>query len=60
MRAGNRPFNRGLRLDYCVASARLLSPEGAEGLRVADAFILDTDTVGCSDHGPVGLVLTGI
>ena len=60
VRAGNRPYNRGLRLDYSVASKRLLEPAAEPGaLRVADAFILGEDTVGVSDHSPVGLVLTG-
>ena len=57
-RAGNRPFNGGLRLDYTAVSARLIGT-GAQ-LRVADAFIDDEGTLGTSDHGPVGIVLTGL
>ncbi|CAM9658539.1 unnamed protein product [Discosporangium mesarthrocarpum] len=49
MRAGNRAFNRGMRLDYCLASPTL-----AEDAH--DAFVLDA-TVGVSDHCPVGCVL---
>lgn len=58
MRAGNRPFNRGMRLDYCLASRALVGgragPDGAPGLH--DAFVLDKETVGFSDHCPVGVV----
>lgn len=51
-RAGNRPVNKGLRLDYTLASAKLF---GSSGLRVVDAFILDK--VNGSDHAPVGITL---
>jgi exonuclease III len=63
-----RPFNRGLRLDYFLASAAM-APGGAGGAgagasgddatipRVHDAFICDADTNGVSDHAPVGVVL---
>lgn len=66
VRAGNRPFNRGLRLDYFIASSSLcLNPGGnltdlaqAKGKPcVIDAYILDQDTNGISDHAPVGLDL---
>lgn len=71
VRAGNRPVNRGMRLDYCLASRALVgSGGGAEGNGEAgeggewggrgvlhDAFVLDRDTVGVSDHCPVGMVL---
>lgn len=72
VRAGNRPVNRGMRLDYCLASRALVvgSGGGAEGNGEAggggewggrgvlhDAFVLDRDTVGVSDHCPVGVVL---
>lgn len=50
IRAGNRPFNRGLRLDYVLTSGSL-----KDGIH--DAFILDGDTVGVSDHCPVGAVV---
>ncbi|CAM9187761.1 unnamed protein product [Ectocarpus sp. 12 AP-2014] len=52
VRARNRPVNRGMRLDYCLASRGLVGGDG-----VHDAFVLDRDTVGVSDHCPVGLVL---
>lgn len=54
VRAGNRPFNKGLRLDYTLASRRLFDG-GSDGVEVVDAFILDT----CegSDHCPVGISL---
>jgi len=54
-RAGNRPFNRGLRLDYFVASLGLAS--ASSGLRLHDAFICSGGTDGVSDHAPVGVVL---
>lgn len=76
VRAGNRPVNRGMRLDYCLASRALVrNGGGADGQRggegvarggggeaggrgvVHDAFVLDRDTVGVSDHCPVGVVL---
>ena len=54
VRAGNRPFNKGLRLDYTLASRRLFDG-GSDGVEVVDAFILDK----CegSDHCPVGISL---
>ena len=54
VRAGNRPFNKGLRLDYTLASRRLFDG-GSDGVEVVDAFILDA----CegSDHCPVGISL---
>lgn len=54
VRAGNRPRNRGMRLDYCLASRALVSGEAGT---LHDAFVLDRDTVGVSDHAPVGVVL---
>jgi exodeoxyribonuclease III len=51
-RAGNRPVNKGLRLDYTLASQSLF---GESELRVVDAFILDK--VMGSDHAPVGMTL---
>ena len=55
-RAGNRPVNKGLRLDYTLASKSLFDePEGTSKLLVVDAFILDK--VMGSDHAPVGMVL---
>jgi exonuclease III len=64
-----RPFNRGLRLDYFLASAAMAPAGGAGGSsdagapasaappRVHDAFICDGDTKDASDHAPVGVVL---
>jgi exonuclease III len=44
----NRPMNRGLRLDYVLASP---------SLKLADAFILSTDDAWpFADHSPVGAV----
>lgn len=59
VRAGNRPVNRGMRLDYCLASPRLVNGDFANGDVgcVHDAFVLDQDTVGVSDHCPVGVVI---
>ena len=54
VRAGNRPVNRGMRLDYCLASKTLAN--GDSGV-VHDAFVLDRETIGISDHCPVGVVL---
>lgn len=63
VRAGNRPVNRGMRLDYCLASRSLVSGAeagggggGGGGGTLHDAFVLDRDTVGVSDHAPVGAV----
>lgn len=61
VRAGNRAVNRGMRLDYCLAS-RVLVDGGVENATVGeggvvhDAFVLDRETVGVSDHCPVGVV----
>lgn len=54
VRAGNRPVNRGMRLDYCLVSKTLANEDCGV---VHDAFVLDRDTVGISDHCPVGVVL---
>ncbi len=59
-RAGNRPYNRGMRLDYFLASAPLMGTGGGDAFpRVLDAFVLDEEAalVGMSDHAPVGVVL---
>ena len=55
-RAGNRPRNRGLRLDYFAASTRVVFDE-KEKVAVTDGFILDALTVGASDHAPIGVTL---
>jgi exodeoxyribonuclease III len=63
-RVGNRPKNRGLRLDYFLCSRRMCSdrsevpgtdPKG--DVRLVDGFILDRITVGASDHAPLGVTL---
>lgn len=53
-RAGNRSKNRGMRLDYCLASRALVNGDRGS---LHDAFVLDEATVGESDHCPVGAVL---
>jgi exodeoxyribonuclease-3/AP endonuclease-1 len=52
-RAGNRPFNRGLRLDYWLYP---LEPASGQPTLV-DAFICNAATAAVSDHAPVGVVL---
>eukprot|EP00186_Timspurckia_oligopyrenoides_P005221 CAMPEP_0182446466 /NCGR_PEP_ID=MMETSP1172-20130603/4221_1 /TAXON_ID=708627 /ORGANISM="Timspurckia oligopyrenoides, Strain CCMP3278" /LENGTH=370 /DNA_ID=CAMNT_0024642399 /DNA_START=1241 /DNA_END=2353 /DNA_ORIENTATION=- len=54
MRAGNRAYNRGLRLDYFVVSSELLH-DTERGARVLDCTVLDS-YLG-SDHAPVKLSL---
>ncbi len=58
-RANNRPVNKGLRIDYAVVSRRLLPGQGtATGAPVVfDAFHLDRECVGLSDHCAVGISL---
>ena len=61
-RVGNRPKNRGLRLDYFLASRRAfageLSKSGSPAdVEVLDGYILDRLTVGASDHAPLGVTL---
>ena len=61
VRAFNRPGNKGIRLDYFICSPDLF-PDGDSSskesrLKVHDTYILPADTVGCSDHCPVALVL---
>lgn len=56
VRAGNRPKNRGLRLDYAVAPSSLLASEsGAPSL--VDVFHLPEMSPG-GDHCPVGALLS--
>lgn len=59
VRAGNRPWNRGLRLDYFLASEGLFVEDAktAKGPVVHDAWIMDGAVPG-GDHCPVGLVLS--
>ena len=56
VRAGNRGPNKGLRIDYFVASEGLMV-ENKEGVRVHDSFTMP-DATNCSDHCPIGVVLT--
>jgi exodeoxyribonuclease-3/AP endonuclease-1 len=56
--AGNRPFNRGLRLDYVVASKSMVEGGGVSP-SIADSYLLD-DTAcfpAFSDHCPIGCVV---
>ncbi|CAM9781662.1 unnamed protein product [Chrysoparadoxa australica] len=48
-RARNRPFNRGLRIDYWLV------PETAAN-NVYDAYIVEEAAAAASDHSPVGLI----
>jgi exonuclease III len=50
-----RDGNRGLRIDYALASRQLCQGNGAVVVR--DAYILDEATRGVSDHCPVGVDL---
>jgi exodeoxyribonuclease III len=57
-RCGNRPVNKGLRLDYAIVSPALVKPQGvgATGAKLADCFVLD-DTEqypAFTDHAPMG------
>ena len=57
-RAGNKPRNRGLRLDYFAASERIVSSgRDGGGVRVVDSFVLDKLVAEASDHAPVGITL---
>jgi exodeoxyribonuclease-3/AP endonuclease-1 len=61
-RAGNRPFNRGLRLDYWLVSNSMARAEEAassphKAPKLHDAFICGDATPGVSDHAPVGVTL---
>jgi len=56
-RAGNRPFNRGLRLDYWLVSNTLLAQSTAGSPKLHDAFLCAEATAGVSDHCPVGVTL---
>jgi exodeoxyribonuclease-3 len=57
-RAGNRRWNRGLRIDYCVVSACLLAEGVTSGSlpRLHSSFICDDEAAypPFSDHAPVG------
>jgi len=70
MRANNRPANRGLRLDYCIASRNLCvdvdaygdnKKKSKPGIYVGDSFILDDldQFPSFSDHCPVGCTIVG-
>jgi exodeoxyribonuclease III len=51
VRAGNRPFNKGLRLDYFVAPREMMDPNAP--VRLFDSWILDDVAETVSDHAPV-------
>ena len=53
VRAGNKPWNRGLRLDYWLVS-RAVAEQSPGAPSLVDAFVVDS--VG-SDHAPVGVTL---
>ena len=54
-RARNRPHNRGLRLDYTIASEGML--DASSDVQMADAFILDDICAGHGDHCGVGVTV---
>ena len=58
-RAGNRPVNKGLRLDYTVVSASLVSEDGG-GPKLLDSFVLDDveQYPAFSDHAPMGALFS--
>ena len=56
VRAGNRPYNAGVRSDLALVPKRTLDDDDAE-VKVVDAFILDKITIGHSDHAPIGITL---
>ena len=50
----NRPANRGLRLDYVLATPNLLETDGAKPCALLDAAVLsDADVPALADHTPV-------
>lgn len=55
MRAGNRQYNKGLRLDYVVTSEKMMNDKD-KGPKIIDSFILD-DSPAFSDHCPVGCLV---
>jgi len=68
VRAGNRPWNKGIRLDYFICSPDMFptsegdatateAETGKPRVLVHDSYILHKETVGCSDHCPVVLVV---
>jgi len=50
-RAGNRPLNRGLRLDYFVVPREMMSP--AAKVRLFDSWVVEDTPEKISDHAPV-------
>ena len=52
----NRPSNKGLRLDYVLASNDLLLNNNSDSPALLDSFILDSDPP-ISDHVPIGCLL---
>ena len=55
VRAGNRPYNAGVRSDLALVPTRTLEDDA--DVKVVDAFILDKTTAGHSDHAPIGITL---
>lgn len=55
IRSGNQDWNRGLRLDYAIASKTMMSKNG-KGPKVVDSFTMDDYPI-YSDHGPIGCIL---
>ena len=55
MRAGNRQYNKGLRLDYVVTSEKMMDDK-EKGPKIIDSFILD-ESPAFSDHCPVGCLV---
>lgn len=55
-RTGNRPFNRGLRLDYTVVTKSLIEGKGP---KLVDSFVLDSvsEFPPFTDHAPVGALI---
>jgi exodeoxyribonuclease III len=54
-RTNARPVNKGLRLDYFLCTENLFDENSK--MKIEDSYILHDDTVGCSDHCPVILIL---
>jgi exodeoxyribonuclease III len=58
-RANNRPYNRGLRLDYSVGSCALFNydEQEAAGVFIYDSQILSSEGTSVGDHCPILLTL---
>ena len=53
---GNRPWNRGLRLDYFVSSSSMVA--GGAGPALHDAWVMHDAVKSYGDHCPVAVVLS--